>query len=56
MWKGRKSKQQDSSYLRDVLKVLWIDLGLYEKAAGLTYVALTRVRAISDLRITSTEY
>ena len=26
MWKGRKSKQQDSSYLRDFLKVLHLYL------------------------------
>ena len=26
MWKGRKSEQQDSSYLRDVLKVLHLYL------------------------------
>lgn len=37
------------TYISLILKDIWIDLGLYEKAAGLTYVALTRVRAISDL-------
>ena len=37
------------TYISLILKDIWIDLGLDEKAAGLTYVALTRVRAISDL-------
>ena len=33
------------------LKKCWIDLGPSEKVAGLTYVALSRVRKISDLVI-----
>ncbi len=33
------------------LKNVWIDLGCSEKAAGVTYVALSRVRKLSDLAI-----
>ena len=33
------------------LKNVWVDLGTSEKAAGMTYVALSRVRKISDLII-----
>lgn len=38
------------------LNNIWIDLGPSEKAAGLTYVALTRVRRISDLVIEPMAY
>lgn len=38
------------------LNNVWIDLGPAEKVAGLTYVALTRVRAISHLVIEPMAY
>ena len=38
------------------LNDVWVDLGPSEKAAGLTYVALTRVRTISNLVIEPMSY
>ena len=38
------------------LNAVWVDLGPSEKAAGLTYVALTRVRTISNLVIEPMSY
>ena len=38
------------------LNDIWVDLGPSEKAAGLTYVALTRVRSLSNLIIEPMPY
>lgn len=38
------------------LNDIWVDLGPSEKAAGLTYVALTRVRSLSSLIIEPMPY
>lgn len=38
------------------LSDVWVDLGPSEKVAGLTYVALTRVRRISNLVIEPMSY
>lgn len=38
------------------LNDIWVDLGPSEKAAGLTYVVLTRVRSLSNLTIEPMPY